>query len=87
MKGRHRAGAAMDRQGFTSSKPTIISETLTPYLKAEYGGRESIKTKGIYENIYGGKEQTPSLGITQGNSRELQHINRGYINTLIKSRV
>lgn len=78
----------MDWQGFTSSEPVIISTTLTPYLKAECGGRgKSIKTKGVHENIYREKEQTPSLGITQGNSRELQHINPGYINTLIKARV
>lgn len=87
MKGRHRAGAVIDRQGFTSSKPIMISATLTPYLRQSMvGGGEYQNKRRIREHLQE-KEQTPSLGITQGNNRELQHINRGYINTLIKARV
>lgn len=51
----------MDRQGFTSSQPTIISETLTPYLKAEYGGKERVPKQKAYTRTFMGKKSKHPL--------------------------
>lgn len=51
----------MDWQGFTSSEPVIISTTLTPYLKAEYGGRGRVSKQKAYTRTFIGKKSKHPL--------------------------
>lgn len=61
MKGRHRAEAAMDRQGFSSSKSPIISDTLSPLLRAEYSGRGRASKQKAYTRTFIGKKNKHPL--------------------------